>query len=242
MYNINLSDWHALAPDLLEKTAWLQWKGQFTYHQSTKNNILPATPHIPMMQGRRMGHACKLACEVALSLLECTENKIDAAIFISQHGELQRSAKIIESIIKGQDVSPTDFTMSVHNTAAGLTTILSKKTIEVSSLSACTDGFQQGLFEVQAFFAQGAQKVMVIDFDDSIPEQYHYDEVIQTVPYACGFIFSPETGYQCTGYKECDSTNQLALPQSIQFLKNILAQKKHFLIDGLDKSWSWIKN
>jgi hypothetical protein len=240
MYYIKLCDWFALAPGLPDKEAWAGWTGQFA-HDRTEKYILPPTPHIPMMQARRMGHACRLACEVALRLLEQTQNTIDAAIFISQHGELQRSAKIIESIISAQDVSPTDFSMSVHNTAAGLTTILSKQTLEVSSLSACTDSFQQGFYEVQAFFAQSAKKVMVVDFDDCIPEQYQYNEIIQTLPYACGFVFSADHEYQCTGYQLHEMESHLKLPQSMQFLINVLAQNNRFSIQSLDRCWSWIK-
>ncbi len=241
MYHIKLCEWFALAPGLTDKTAWADWDGQFTLDQ-TENPSFPLTPHIPMMQARRMGQACRLACEVALRLLEQTNNNIDAAIFISQHGELPRSAKIIESIINHQSVSPTDFTMSVHNTAAGLTTILSKQTLEVSSLSACTDGFQQGFYEVQAFFAQGAKKVMVIDFDDCTPEQYHYNEIIQSMPYACGFVFTADKEYQCSEHQLNKTETHLTLPQSIQFLINVLAQNNHFSIQSLDRCWSWIKH
>ena len=241
MFYVKPHNWYALSSGMLEKSAWIGWDG---YLKSSSENVaLPQTKYIPMIQARRMSHACRLACEVTLNLLADSTENIDAAVFISQHGELGRSTKIIQSIVEGQAVSPTDFSMSVHNTASGLSTILSKNTMEISSISAGSDGFQQGLFEVQAFFSQGAEKVILVEFDDRVPNLYQTGGRFEIAPYACGFVFSPEKEYQYELYSPPRPLSQQPeVPQSLQFLKNTLEEQRSFFIDGLTCNWSWTKH
>ncbi len=189
-----------------------------------------------------MSDACRLACETSLSLLEKTP-EIGAAVFVSQHGELTRSNKIICNIIEQQAVSPTDFSMSVHNTAAGLSTILGKKNIPVSSVAAGVDGFQQGLFEVQTFFAQGINIVLLVDFDDEVPLFYQNERQKSHPVYASAFVFSPssdESNY-CVQSITTEEKQKGGLPQSLQFLSAVLARQASFIIPGNSRSWLWTK-
>ncbi len=72
-------------------------------------------------------------------------------VFTSRHGELERNFRILQALATGQDLSPTDFAMSVHNSAVGNLTIAAQQPIVSSSLSAGLDTFQQGLCEVICF-------------------------------------------------------------------------------------------
>lgn len=240
MFHIKLCHWHALSPHLSDESAWISWDG--CLKKTEANPSSPEIKLIPMLQARRMSNACKLACEVALNLLKKTNDKIDAAVFVSQHSELARSTKIIESIIQNQAVSPTDFSMSVHNTAAGLASILSKNEIEISSVCAGTDSFQQGLFEVQSFFAQGAKKVMLLDFDDKVPEIYNTGDLFNFPPYACGFIISNENEYHCLTKEKNTPSMAINSPQSLQLLKNHLENHNTFSINSTDHHWLWVKS
>ena len=67
----------------------------------------------------RMAFATASSCADQLAVKPC-------CIFASRHGELARTVKIIESIVKLEDVSPTDFSLSVFNTALGLFSIFTE--------------------------------------------------------------------------------------------------------------------
>ncbi len=174
------------------------------------------------------------------------EQRPDAAVFISRHGELERTYKIIESLCRQQDVSPTDFAMSVHNTAAGLLTIGGKAPLPMTSLAAGIDGFQQGMLEVQAIISAGAQKVLLVDFDGAVPEAYS-TRITHTVPaYAVGLLITQGQALRCQAIKKASSPKHETseLPQSLDFLRHYLTshaltKESSFIIKGAGSDWQW---
>lgn len=156
----------------------------------------PKTPSIPMMQARRMSLAAKLACEVFIRTLKTTP--VDAAIFLSEHGELERSFNVIKHIANGEGVSPTDFSMSVHNTAAGLATILTRTPIEVTSIAGGQDGLIHALNEVVALQHSGHHHIALIAFDGEVPDFYAAHGAMLTPAYAMALVFSPGDAFTIT--------------------------------------------
>lgn len=183
-YSIKIENWHAIAPGLNTKEQWEEWVDFDRYELTGEINSSQKTP---MMTARRMSVPSRLAVDVALVLMD---ERLDAAIFISRHGELERTYKIVDSLVKIQDVSPTDFAMSVHNTAAGLLTIVAKQTLPITSLSAGLDGFHQGMLEAQAMLSSGASRVLLVDFDSLVPSAYQESFESKIPVYAVGMILS----------------------------------------------------
>lgn len=239
-FSLNILDWCALAPGLSNREQWRQWSSLSFDDWSAP---LPPTPHIPMMMARRMSAPSRLSVEVGMTLLE---QQPDAAIFVSRHGELERTYKIIESLCRQQDVSPTDFAMSVHNTAAGLLTIGGKAPLPMTSLAAGMDGFQQGMLEAQAVLNAGAQKVLLVDFDGVIPEAYSA-RITHTVPaYAVGLLIAQGQTLRCQAVKKAPRPERGAdeRPQSLEFLRHYLTcrnltKESSFIIKGTGSDWQW---
>lgn len=196
--------------------------------------------YIPMMQARRMSKATGLACENFLTVLN--DYNIASAVFLSEHGELERSHKILESITCNSNISPTDFSMSVHNVAAGLSTILSKKNIEVSSISAGKNGLLQALYEVIVLLESGADNVLLVAFDGAIP-QFYFDYGVQNGPvYAVSLLFEKGDDWKI---KMEESHNNMLVhdyPLPIQFMHAWLSGAKKFQIEGVNQSSSWEYN
>lgn len=166
---MKILNWWALADGRETADSWRQWARQ--PHGEITTQTLPPCPHIPMMSLRRMSAGTRLAVECGLTLLE--QQAVDMAIFTSRHGELERTHKILQHLNQQQPLSPTDFAMSVHNTAAGWLTIIAKNTLPTTSLAAGEDSFQQGILEAQGILASGAaERVLLVDFDGALPEDY----------------------------------------------------------------------
>lgn len=198
--------------------------------------------HIPMMQARRMSQSTGLACEVFLEILQ--QQKIDAAVFLSEHGELERSHKIIEALNANNNISPTDFSMSVHNVAAGLSTILSKQTIEISSISAGPDGLAHTLYEIIAFLESGVKNVILVAFDGGTPEFYYNYGVGHEPTYAVGFLFEKGNDWQIT-IEAKDSEKQISgqkMPLPIQLMQGIFSDQKSFSLKGNRQFLHWKYN
>jgi hypothetical protein len=237
-YSINIIHWFALAAGCSTRQQWLDWAAAETddfYGDIAKYQ------KIPMMAARRMSVPSRLAVESALQLIEAQDSAIDAAIFISRHGELERTYKIVHSLAQQNDLSPTDFAMSVHNTAAGLFTITAQQPLPITSLAAGIDGFQQGMLEAQAMFANGAKRILLIDFDGLIPNAYH--NAMENKPddlcYAVGFIIDGEQRLICRQVEQDASLTPQRLPQSLIFLRNWLNGKNQFVVQGVRSNWQW---
>ncbi len=236
-FSLDILDWRALAAGIDSYENWIQWANQPDINMFSGE--FPKTSHIPMMSARRMSIGSRLAVNTGLSLL--ASNNIDAAIFTSRHGELERTGRILHALADEQSTSPTEFSMSVHNTAAGWLTIISKVPLPITSLAAGNDSFQQGLLEAQAILAGGASRVMLIDFEGEIPPMYDKSVNSEFLPYAVGIILTAGDTLQCSNVQSPDDIDAVTLPQSLQFLRGYLTSSPNFYVDA-DKRrrWHWV--
>lgn len=229
---MNILSWWAMAPDRGTRDAWRQWANALTAEYP---GVLPGCSHIPMMSLRRMSIGTRLAVESGLILLK--DSPADMAIFTSRHGELERTHKILQNLHQQQPLSPTDFAMSVHNTAAGWLTIMAKNTLPTTSLAAGEDSFQQGMIEAQAILATGsAERVLLIDFDGIVPDVYRPFAPENSVPYAVALLL--ESG----GTLHCQATTPEQVshePQGLSFLRGWLSADDEFTVPGQRHGWLW---
>ncbi|MDC0729022.1 beta-ketoacyl synthase chain length factor [Phytobacter diazotrophicus] len=235
-FALKLVDWQARAPGLCETPEWQQWAQQ--PHAINPDAPQAKLTELPMMTARRLSSGSKLAVECGLSMLR--RHTIDAVLYTSRHGELERNYSILSALAKHQDVSPTDFAMSVHNSSVGNLTITAKHPIVSSSLSAGMDTFQQGLCEVITLLHAGFKRVLMVDFDGYLPDFYHSDlpEKMPTWPFAVALVFSSGEELQCTTQSGSDGEEAL-LPQSVQFLQHYLSDAQFFTIMGEKTLWQW---
>ena len=232
----NIIDWIARAPGLGETEQWLSWV-QSPYA------IDPASPQaklveLPMMTARRLSSGSKLAVECGLTLLR--RHAIDAVLYTSRHGELERNYRILSALASDEAISPTDFAMSVHNAAVGNLTIAAKQPIVSSSLTAGRDTFLQGLCEVMCLLQAGHRRILMVDFDGALPDFYRDRLPAQMPAWAFATALVIEAGDQVQCITEPGGTKEEpALPQSLQFLQNYLGHTAHFVLEGERLRWRW---
>jgi len=163
-------------------SAWSSDKDSFTGKVNgvagdVAETLPPCHSLIPASKRRKMSTLSKTAVSIALDCLnkykglsnsDVTENPI--CVFASRHGELVRSTKIIESMLDGEDISPTDFSMSVHSTALGLFSILTENKDFTTSIAGGEDSFVYGLIEACMQLAEKPiRKVLLVYFDEPLP-------------------------------------------------------------------------
>jgi len=235
-FALNITDWQARAPGLSETAQWQVWS-------QSCDAIDPALPQakltaLPMMTARRLSSGSRLAVECGISMMR--QHPVDAVVFTSRHGELERNFRILQALATGQDLSPTDFAMSVHNAAVGNLTIALKQPVVSSSLSAGLDTFQQGLCEVLCFLHAGYKRVLMVDFDGNLPDFYHpgLHPNMPTWAYAVALVFEAGVNLRCES-KAAPFAGEPALPQSVQFLQHYLRGEQTFTIAGERLHWHW---
>ena len=161
-------------------------------------------------------------------------------MYTSRHGELERNYRILHALATEQALSPTDFALSVHNSAVGNLTIAAKKPIVSSSLSAGRDTFQQGLCEVIGLLQAGYQRVLMVDFDGFLPEFYHpqLPPDMPTWPFAVALVIESGDSWQCET-RPHSAQSETTLPQSLLFLQHYLQDARAFTLPGERVQWQW---
>lgn len=236
LMSFNIEKWSANSAGLNSDAEWQAWSTNLDWPQDGSTELKA----IPPMMRRRMSLQSKLAVQTALTLLK--DNSIDYLVFASRHGELHRTATLIQSILEGDDASPMAFAQSVHNTAAGLTTIAAKAPIPLTSISAGQDTFHNALIEAYLYLNQHpSHRVLVIDFDQPLPELYQEFETQSYADYALGLVLTSGSDYSVSRAITNESSTT-SLPQGLQALQNILLGSLNWTVAGKHQDWTWINN
>ncbi|TNV21903.1 beta-ketoacyl synthase chain length factor [Buttiauxella sp. B2] len=235
----NIVDWQASAAGLSESDAWQAWGKTCADIDITAP--LAKSRHLPMMTARRLASGSRLAVDCALAIL--SRQKTDALVFSSRHGELERNFRILTALAQRESLSPTDFAMSVHNSAVGNTTITAQQALVSSSVSAGYDSFAQALVEVASLHHAGYQRVLLVDFDGLIPEFYHDHLAGQPVnmPFAVGLLLEAGSQIQCETVP-CRMSEPVDLPQGLVFLHGWLSEQQTFTVAGERLAWHWSRH
>ena len=97
-----------------------------------------------MLTRRKMSPLTKIAISV---MHDCYLNEIENIIFSSQYGEVNKLTELTEQYLSSNAVSPLGFTNSVHNTSAGVFTLLNKINKKYNAVSAGKNSLSAGLTE-----------------------------------------------------------------------------------------------
>ncbi|WP_325891719.1 beta-ketoacyl synthase chain length factor [Grimontia sp. NTOU-MAR1] len=232
----NIQSLFALSPGLENPADWAKW--QQNQCQWPGDAAAPASSAIPAMMRRRMSPLSKIVVQVAATL--SASEDIVYSVFSSRHGELQRTVQLLQEILAGEPASPTAFSQSVHNTAAGLFTIATKKPIPATSLAGGVDGFHYALLEAFIYLNQHPdKKVLVVDFDAPLPEIYSQFEPYTNAPYAMGMVLKAGDQVQIQRAAPAPKPKDTTLPQALEFYRQWLNKTSSFEMESARQHWAW---
>lgn len=196
-----------------------------------------ASDLIPPMLRRRMSRLSKIAVQAALKV--CPRGDVDYLVFCSRDGELNRTSTLLACIAAGTELSPADFSQSVHNTTSGLYSIITKSRSPACSLTAGTASFAYAWLEVEAFLAEhDGSRVLLVDSDDVLPEEYRTFGDRQGCPYAVALLLSAgdDSG---VGMRSEAGGEGSALPIGPQFLAWWLSGDQSLELSAEDRLFVW---
>lgn len=232
LITLNIDTWKANSAGLSTYQDWQEWASTQIWPEDATLNVA----NIPAMMRRRMSTLSKIAVQTALEIIQ--DQKIDYMVFSCRHGELHRSVDIVKAILQGEEASPMAFSQSVHNTSAGLATIATKQPIPLTSIAASQNTFQSALLEAWLYLAEHPNnKVLLVDFDEPLPDEYQQFETHHYQGYALGLVISQGSNLTISS---CPSTNEkLTMPQALTFLKHYLSNQSSWIIEGSTHAWQW---
>lgn len=199
--------------------AWSGWResdGATALIADDKVNCAaqPDVSVIPPMLRRRLNLLGRACASLALPLI--SEHGRMPIVYCSQHGDIERTTKVLQELVANEPVSPMHFSLAVHNAVCGVISIQTGLTEPVSALATDQGAIVPVLLEALGLLDAGHDRVLCTICDVKLPEIYVENDAPAGTPHAIAFIIdqSPESSLQI---------NQLAgLPETGNVLSNAL--------------------
>ena len=147
---------------------------------------MPEVKIIPPMLRRRLnllGRAC--ASEALKHLPDGQDMPI---VYCSQHGDIQRTLKVLEELVDGEPVSPMQFSLAVHNAICGVLSIQTGNRGNITAIAAGQQGLVPVILEAAGILQQGAEQVLCLVCDVVLPEVYLDEDSLPETAYAMAFV------------------------------------------------------
>ncbi len=189
MVHFKLEAWSAMASGLGSEEDWSAW---FSAPSIPDEPIgKEALKQIPAMLRRRFKQSGKCALGAALPILK--EGEMIPSIFSSRHGDIEQTLALLEGIGRDEPMSPTGFSLAVHNAISGLFSIVRKDMSEVTTIAASKGLIFQSLFEAIGQL-QVSKRVLCVIYDIPLPQPYSISTESDPFPFALAMILNGAAG------------------------------------------------
>lgn len=182
--NFRIDRWSAIAPGLTSHDDWVHWLS--TPNQLGVELDPVSLKQFPSLIRRRFGALGKCAMGAVLPLIggdECLP-----CVFASRHGNSALTLELLSGIAEADDMSPTGFSLAVHNAISGLFTIARKDTSPVTSIAATEGLVIHALIEAVGQL-ETSPAVLCVIYDLPLPDLVKEYETIH-FPYAVAMVLS----------------------------------------------------
>ena len=125
---------------------------------------------VPKMLKRRLSPLAKTVFCAANQCID--EHMIVPTVFSSTHGELAKSFSMIEMLEAGEEISPTTFSLSVHNAIAGLFSIAWQNKLQCTVVAPGEEGLAAAFIEALGLLQEGAEQVLLVFYDEPLVDFY----------------------------------------------------------------------
>jgi hypothetical protein len=128
-------------------------------------------PQVPAMQRRRLGPLARIVFQVLHHCAEISEQ--EKTVFSSMMGEIHRTQSIIESIATDTPISPAAFSLAVHNSIAGLWSIIHGIHSPMTAISPMYGSPIPGLLEAASILNESNNScVNLVFYEEDFPSFY----------------------------------------------------------------------
>ena len=242
MLDLFIKDWSVWVPTLELESDLLAWAdGKKTI---ADDGSAPKVTSVPPAMRRRLGRLGKISLNVAGELIE--RNGYMPSVFCSRHGEIQTTIQMLKDLIWNNEISPTKFSLSVHNAISGIFTIANKSDLPTTAITAGEQDLINCFYEAYAQLKSGdAKQVLCVIYDEPIPEEYQRYCPLPPYPYAAGFVLGLEDGIKCSisqleqGACVIEEGNTVVM--ALEFIKALLKKKSGTELtinsDKIHKAW-----
>ncbi len=155
----------------------------------------PKPQYYPKAQLRRLSPFSKVALE-CLDFEQALHEGL-SLVFASRHGDLAKTVELIKDIATNDDLSPTQFALSVHNATSGLFTIARNNKSATTTISAGENTFIEGFVEASMQATLENKDVLYLFCEFPVPIEYAQFSKNE-IPHAIALVVGPglDTGLE----------------------------------------------
>lgn len=185
---------------------------------------------------RKLSLLTKMSLKVAH---DCSEELSSVRfVYASRHGDLGRTTDMLADLARGEELSPTAFSLSVLNATPGIYSIARNNHASSIAVSAVENTLIMGLLEAYLQFSRRPDTpVLFVYAEDEVPSLYDLPNK-DIAPHAIALLLSPAAkNHLVIQPSQCSSSNTRAA----QCLLEVLNQKSSEHISGFALQ-SWHEN
>lgn len=199
---------------------------------------------VPKMLKRRLS---VLAGTVFCAAIQCRpqDNGPLPIVFSSSHGELAKSFAMMERLEAGEDISPTAFSLSVHNAIAGLFAMVCGNQLQSTVLAPGEEGMAPAFLEALGLLQEGAEQVLLVFYDAPVMTFYPTDPYRLSTEQSCALalrIANTGAGLPLTMTTSLmigdDGEQAWQVPAFVRFLAG---SQSTLTLASARRSWHWEK-
>jgi Beta-ketoacyl synthase, N-terminal domain len=231
--SFGIARWKAWAPGVTDAPAWREWLAD---GECPEPDTQPDVSYLPPLLRRRLDRSGRMALATAWP---CTEGRDSVSfVFGSRHGVLDRTLELLTALARHEALSPTVFSLSVHNSTAGLFSIARGDRGPATAMAAGADTLGLTLLEGANMVAEGADAVLVCYADDQVPAPYRpfVEEESRHLPFAVSLLLTPAKDAPLCCRLEREDTEKSAEAPEAALMRFLLEDTPDSLI-GTDQTW-----
>jgi len=230
-----IDQWQAWAPGLASTDDWANWAGDPCELESS--DAQPDASFLPAMQRRRLSRLARMVFAVTTPL--AANRAPMPLVYASRHGETTRTFAILNDLASDEPLSPTQFSLSVHNAIIGLWSIQQQNTSEMTALAAEGDGLEHAVLEAAMLLGEGAPEVLVVVAEDQPPAVYAPWINDVSFPYAVALLLKPGKTWQLSLETAEPAARPASHPHAIKLVHALLKDQPTFQNTWESRQWNW---
>lgn len=194
-FSFNLSGWQVVCNKQLSAEDWRQGEAHWRANVTQWDDFAPKLAFLPPMKRRRLSESARLFFESAWELTADEPNL--PVVYASKNSEISRSFALWQSLLQEGDVSPTSFSLSVHNALIGQWSELRQVKSEMTAITAQQDNLETALLEAYLLLNEGHSKVLVVVAESPLAAEYNAQPIErQPFSYALAMVVEKGSQYQ----------------------------------------------
>jgi len=183
---LEVKGWAACAPGLASHADWSAWADG---NKQISGPISADVRFVERLLRRRLTPLNRMVFQVAA---ECLNGREDtpSVVFCSRYGEFLRAFEMFQNLAKEEPISPMTFSLSVHNTAISLLSIMQRDNAHATALAGGDATLETGFVESWTLLKErAASSVLLIYGDHVLPEMFSGQETNVHHNVALAFLF-----------------------------------------------------